>query len=428
MKDYFFTLIIQNMTTYIYFYDKIYMDVISMKFDVNISKDDYIKFWKENSNQHFLNSYWWGIVSKNNKGVEPLYVGLRDKDNNILCETLLLKKKTPLNMCYYYAPRGYVIDWNNKKLVDEFTNAIKKYMKDTNAIYLRIDPAIMYQEIDMEANPIKDGKNNYELFNYLKELGYKHKGFYKLYEGNQPRYTFRTINSKYNSFDEIEKSISKSTMRDIKRSYKYNLKIEISDNIDNFYKLHQRVAKKDDFHVNSESFFKDIYNTFKEGNYAKNFIAKINLKEVIKSLEEEKASIFNDERIKRIDKDIEFFKSKLTDEDEILIASMLCVYSENGAWALYIGTDEIAEYINIIQRFCLEFMKDSYDSGKEFSDLFGTVGDPHTKYKNLAGIFEYKRKLGGDYIEWMGDFDLVNKPFWYKVLPILLKIYRKIKK
>ena len=73
-------------------------------------------------------------------------------------------------------------------------------------------------------------------------------------------------------------------------------------------------------------------------------------------------------------------------------------------------------------------MKDAYDNKYEYADLFGTVGDPNTKYKNLAGIFEYKRKIGGDLIEFIGEFDLINKPFWYKVLPILLKVYRKIKK
>ena len=209
-------------------YVKIKMDVKYMKFDDNINKDEYIKFWKKNPNQHFLNSYWWGIVCQNNKNQIPKYVGLRDENNNIICETLLLIKETPLNMCYIYAPRGFLIDWNNKEIVNVFTRSLKDYMKKIKAIYLRVDPAVMYQEIDIEAKPIKGGKNNYDLFNYLRRLGYNHKGFYKLYEGNQPRYTFRTINTNYKSFDEIEKKISKSTMRDIKRSFKYNLKIELS--------------------------------------------------------------------------------------------------------------------------------------------------------------------------------------------------------
>jgi len=56
-----------------------------MKFDSNISKDEYIKFWKSNPNQHFLNSYYWGEINKKNSGRTPLYVGLRDENNNIVC-------------------------------------------------------------------------------------------------------------------------------------------------------------------------------------------------------------------------------------------------------------------------------------------------------------------------------------------------------
>ena len=73
-------------------------------------------------------------------------------------------------------------------------------------------------------------------------------------------------------------------------------------------------------------------------------------------------------------------------------------------------------------------MKDAYDNNYEFYDLFGTIGDPKTTYKNLAGLHEFKRKFGGEYIEFLGEFDLINKPVWYKILPHLLKIYRTLKK
>ena len=399
-----------------------------MKFDNNISKDEYIEFWKNNANQHFLNSYYWGEINKKNSGREPMYVGLRDKDNNILCETLLLVKKTPFNMCYIYAPRGYLIDWDNKELVKEFTNKLMEYMKEINCIYLRVDPAVMYQEIDEEANPIEGGKNNYELFDYLTSLGYQHKGFYKLYDGNQPRYTFRTFNKNYYSFEQIEQTISKTFMRSIKRSYNYDLVIEESNSIDEFYELVQKVSSKDGFKAYTKQYYEDIFKAFKKDNYIKNFIAKINIDKVIEKFEEQVKNEKNQDRINKLNKDINFLKENKTSDGDVIIASLICIYTENGAWSLYIGNDNIAEYTGTVNRLYYEFLKDSYLSNKEFSDLFGTVGDPHTKYKNLAGIFEYKRKLGGTYLEWMGDFDLVNKKFWYKVLPILLKIYRTIKR
>ena len=36
-----------------------------------------------------------------------------------------------------------------------------------------------------------------------------------------------------------------------------------------------------------------------------------------------------------------------------------------------------------------------------FFDLFGTPGDPNTKYKNLAKLHDFKRKFGDEYIEFM---------------------------
>jgi len=399
-----------------------------MKFDSNISKDEYIKFWKSNPNQHFLNSYYWGEINKKNSGRTPLYVGLRDENNNIVCETLLLRKDTPFKMCYLYAPRGYLIDWDNKEVLKVFTEELKKYMESINAIYLRVDPAVSYQDIDLEANPIPGGNNNYELFNYIVSLGYQHKGFYKLYNGNQPRYTFRTINKNYYNFEEVEQTISKTFMRSIKRSYNYDLVIEESNSIDEFYELVQKVSRKDGFKAYTKKYYEDIFNEFKKDNYIKNFIAKINIDKVIAKFEEQIKSEKNEDRINKLNKDINFLKENRKGDKDLVIASLICIYTENGAWSLYIGNDNIAEYTGTVNRLYYEFMKDAYLSNKEFSDLFGTVGDPHTKYKNLAGIYEYKRKLGGTYIEWLGDFDLVNKKFWYKVLPILLKIYRTIKR
>ena len=88
-----------------------------MKFDTNISEEEYKRFWEKSPNAHFLNAYYWGVCNQNKRKQTPVYVGLRDENNNIVAETLLLRRDTPLNMCYFYAPRGYLIDWSNKELV-----------------------------------------------------------------------------------------------------------------------------------------------------------------------------------------------------------------------------------------------------------------------------------------------------------------------
>ena len=397
-----------------------------MEFIKELKEKEYRDFWRSTPNNHFMQSYEWGQVQKKSRDQIPCYVGLKDK-GKLVAAALLLKKKTPLNMCYFYVPRGFTLDYSDEKVVSEFTKHLKEYLKEENAIYLKIDPPLMYQEIDEEANPIKDGINNYDVYENFIKLGYKHQGFNKLYEGNQPRYTFRTYFKKYASFDEVEKTFSKSFSKPLKRSYDYDLEIYEADEVKTFHELIKIISERDGFNPYSFDYYNNVFNELKKDNLVLVFNAKINPSKLIKKFEEQVKNDHNEDRKKRTLKDIEFLKG-LPNQKEYTCASLICTYSGSGAWSLYIGNDEAAIYTGTVNRLYYEFIKDAYENNYDYADLFGVVGDPHTKFKNLAGIYEYKRKIGGDYIEFIGEFDLINKPFWYKVLPILLKIYRKIKK
>ena len=400
-----------------------------MKFVKDLSEKEYQSFWEKTPNNHFMQSYEWGQACLKNRDLIPCYVGLKDENNELVAAALLLKKKTPLNMCYIYCPRGFTMDFNKKDILKEFTNKLKDYLKEEKAIYLKIDPPIRYQEIDEEGNKIESDNNNYELFNYFIDLGYKHKGFNKLYERNQPRYTFRTYFNKYNSFEEIEKTFSKSFSRPVKRSYNYDLEVYQSDEVKTFHDLIKLVSEKDGFGAYSYDYYKNVYDELSKKGYIKVYNVKINPSKLIDKFTKELELEKKEERKVKIQKDIYYFKEiSQTHKEEYTCASLICTYSKTGAWSLYIGNDEVATYTGTVNRLYYEFIKDAYDDNYEYADLFGVVGDPHTEYKNLAGIYEYKRKIGGDYVEFIGEFDLINKPFWYKVLPTLLNIYRKLKK
>lgn len=398
-----------------------------MKFIKNLSEEEYRKFWQETPNNHFMQSYEWGQACQKNRNQIPYYVGLKDDKDNIVAAALLLKKKTPFNMCYFYSPRGFTMNYENESILNEFTRNLKEFLKEEKAIYLKLDPPLMYHEVNEYAEKIDNGKNNYKIFNNFINNGYKHKGFNKLYEGNQPRYTFRTYFNKYTSLEDIEKSFSKSFQKPLKRSYQYDVEIYEANEVKSFHELIKLISSKDGFHEYSFDYYNNVYEELKKQNLIKIFNAKINPSTIISKLEEELKKEKKDERKTKIEKDIEYFKA-LPNQKEYTCASLICTYSKTGAWSLYIGNDEVATYTGTVNRLYYEFIKDAYENKYEYADLFGVVGDPKTKYKNLAGIFEYKRKIGGDCIEFIGEFDLINKPFWYKILPILLKIYRKIKR
>ena len=59
-------------------------------------------------------------------------------------------------------------------------------------------------------------------------------------------------------------------------------------------------------------------------------------------------------------------------------------------------------------------------------DQFGTVGDPQTN-PDFGTVHEFKRQWGGRYIEFIGEFDLVTKPFWFWLYESVRPAYRRLR-
>lgn len=407
-----------------------------MKFIENIDKDKYIKFTDNHQKSHFLQSYAWGQFCKRIKGQIPYYVGLENNDNNLVATALILLKKTPFGYSYGYCPRGFILDYSDLNLIKEFSSHLKQFMKDKKIIYIKFDPDISYQDIDEEGKPIEGGNNNYELYNYMLSLGYKHTGFYKLYEGNQPRYTFRIDLNK--DWEEIETKMSKSFLKSVKRSELYDFEIDNEPNVENFYHLIQCNSSKDDFDAHNLNYYKifteelekeKLVKYFNISIKPKNLINKFtkdidNLKLELEKNKKRKIDIIN--QINKLEKDIEIFNT--LKEEKVIICSLICTYTKNRSWSMFIGSNEVANLTFAVTRSYYEAIKDAYNKKYDFFDLFGTSGDPHTTYKNLAKLHDFKRKFGDKYIEFIGEFDLVNNKLLYKMLPCLLNVYRRIRK
>jgi len=412
-----------------------------MKIVDNLTEKEYKDFFYKSKYNHFLQSYEWGQASIA-KGQKPVYLGLKDDKGNLHAACLALRKNTPLKMCYFYAPRGIIIDYENYNLIKEFTEALKIYLKSVNAIYFKMDPGIVYQEIDEEAKPIENGFNNYKLFDYLTTLGYKHQGFSTLFTRNQPRYTFR-INTKRH-FEEIEKDMNKTFLKTVKRSYTYDMEVTNDYDNDTFYKLMCDIANRNNFNGNP----KEFYNAFDKENKKDDKVVYITIKlypdKILEKAQKELDEINNDLKngkipqkkqadtqniINRLKKDIETFKPYENKYPKGIVSLILtCPKTNTAMWTLYIGNNDIATYTFAVNRAYYEAIKYAQKQNYEFLDLFGTCGEPHTTENNYAGIHEYKRKIGGTYTEFIGEFDIITKPIWHKILPILLKIYRKIKR
>ena len=407
-----------------------------MKFIENVEINRYREFESNHKKSHFLQSYEWGLFCKRAKGQVPCYVGMEDENGNLVATCLILLRKTPFGFSYGYAPRGFILDYSNKDVIKVLTTYLKEYMKNNKIIYIKFDPDIKYQDIDENGNKIDGGENNYELYDYMLSLGYKHTGFYRLYEGNQPRYTFRINLNK--TWEEIEAKFNKSFMKSVKRSYSYNLIVDNDVKVDDFYRLLQSNSSKDDFDPHSLEYYKIFSEEMSKDNNMKYFNISIRPKELLENISKEIDALKKDlevskkkeadikNKISRLEKEKEVFSK--THKDEVCICSLICTYTKTHAWSLYIGSDDLANFTFAVTRSYYEAIEDAYNNGYEFFDLFGTPGDPNTKYKNLAKLHDFKRKFGDEYIEFIGEFDLVNNKLLYKMLPIMLKVYRKLRR
>ena len=80
----------------------------------------------------------------------------------------------------------YEIDLEILKI---FTEELTKYARKHKCIFIKIDPDIKRHDLDSEGNIL--GNDNNKLIEFLKNNGYKHKGFNIEFTNEQPRFTFR---------------------------------------------------------------------------------------------------------------------------------------------------------------------------------------------------------------------------------------------
>ena len=414
-----------------------------MKFIENIPKEKYEKFVKNHKKSHFLQSYAWGEFSKKEKNLIPHYVGLEDDKQNLVATALLLEKKLPLNLCYFYAPRGFILDYSNEEILKEFTTKLKDYSKKKKAIFFKIDPDIIYNSEDTLGNKLIE-KNNQEL-ELLKKLGYKHLGFTKNFETMQPRYTFRINMDR--PWEEIENNFSKTTKQRIKKAEDFFVEVKIGtkEDINTFYDLMILTENRKDFVTHNNQYYQSLYEIWNQDNSCNLFLGSIDLdkiinrqtniqdelKEELKQLPKENLSKSQnikkqelEKRMNKISNDLSRYTSLRTEYDNnITLSAHFIIEYGDKAWVLYAGNHNILTDTYTNYETYKTHIKYYYDKGTKIYDQFGTIGDLRED-NPLIGLHEFKKKFGGDYVEFTGEFDYVIKPFMYFIFTKLVPIYR----
>ena len=415
---------------------------------IELDSKKYDKYVKTHPKSHFLQSYAWGEFCKVGKNLTPYYLGLVDSKNNILAATLLLQKKLPLGLSYFYSPRGFVIDFTDSKLLKDFSMKVVEFVKEKKGIFLKIDPDLIWNEEDNNGEKVNVNYDSKKIFSTLTKIGFRHQGFTKNFETMQPRYTFRINLDR--PMEEIENNFSKTVKQRIKKgtSLGTNVRIGTINDIEEFSKLMMMTEDRKDFVSHDMKYYQNLYEIYNKHDNMKLFIGSINTTNVINEYEKEKEELLvnlnklnekeslstaNQKKKKelemRIDK-LEEYISEYSDArdkygEEIVLNSHVIIEYGNKAWTLYAGNHNVLSSSQSNYKVYYEHIKYCHDKGIKYYDHFGTVGDLNPKNPRY-GLHVFKKSFGGNYIEFIGEFDYVTNPLMYFCFTKLVPLYRTI--
>lgn len=414
-----------------------------MRFIQNVETQRYDDFVRNHpTKSHFLQSAAWGRFSEEEQGIVCHRVGLEDPATGELrAAALLLERRPSLFPPYLYAPRGYVLDYSDPDLMKEMTVAVRGFARERKAMFVAIDPDVERRDILPDGSPDPTGFDNQEVIDRLLSLGYRHRGFNLGFEGREPRFTFRI------DLTPDEKSIGKAftgnVLKNIKKSRHYALDIREGgyDDVKTLYEMITLTSKRDEFYAFPLRYYQNFYRCLAEADMAHLYIGSVDPVKTVALLKEELAECL--ERRKKLKKEgplnesyetearlgreIELFRGYAeTYPDGVTISAHLVVRYGVHSWAVHAGSRGIMNETFCNNRTYYEKLMAQKAAGCVWMDQFGTVGDPQTN-PDFGTVHEFKRQWGGRYIEFIGEFDLVTKPFWFWLYETVRPAYRRLR-
>lgn len=427
--------------------------MIKVKF-TELSEKEFTAFEKDHPYGSFYQTIGWGKLKKRN-GWNYYLVGLKDSEK-IVAGALLLEKKLPMGLSFIYSPRGFLIDYLDEKLLTTFTQEIKKFARKHHAIFVKIDPYVQLRERDIDGNVVENGFDNEKAIENLKKLGFRHNGYTLNMEDLQPRFAF-ALNLEGKTTEELLKDMESKTRQLIHKNEKNGIitrEITI-DEVDKFKEIMQHTADRRGFIDRPLSYYKNMLTDLKDG--AKIIIAEIDLEDynqrlkneisasekIVKEKEEAlsdptkkinpdktKKKIEQEQaNIKRLTKKLEEGEHLLQKHGKILTLGGI-IFMLHGSEILSLFGGSYEEYKDFLSPYSTYFHMIQYgvEHGYKKYNFYGISGDFANKKNELYGLYDLKRGFGGHVEEYLGEFDLVTKPFMYHVYHIAFALYGKVKK
>ena len=391
----------------------------------------------------YQTSQYGTLMSKH--GYSPLYLGL-DEGGEIRASALILVK-TQAGIKLGYSPRGFLIDFNDYQLVDDFTHNLKEYLARIGIVNLLIDPHVTHLERDKNGKPIASRQKGVNISESLKRIGYQHMGFNLYFENLKPRWnmvlkTEQTPIEVFNSFEKQTRTKIRNSLRKGVEVYKGN-----KNDLKMFY---QMINKK---HTRKYDYYLDMYDIFGRFNMFDVYFARINTEVFLKNSkllyehelqrnsrlaealqknirkQKDKVKLVNkkmesDKLLNSYKDDIIFGTKLYRDSKYIIVASNAIIKYGNEIFFLIDGINFKFKNFNANHLLKWKIIEEYRNKGYTKFHLNGITGD-FTRKNKYNGLFIFKKGFNAKVTEYIGEYSLViNKAKYglYKSFKPLTKL------
>lgn len=324
------------------------------------SYDDFICRY---TNGSFRQSYAWGEVMAYENEINR--IGVIDNEQLVASISLQKRKLPGLPWSFYYAPRGLNGNISSSGSIKALLNEVICQASRDRAIFLRIDPDVLDEDIDFRNSLIEYG------FNHLSKKNWSY--------FNYPRVLMRVDLTLPE--DILLGNMRKKHRQHIKTAANKGIvleKVESIENIFEFYNLMNDLSIRKGFPVRSVDYYIKLYNNF--GNDLKVLLAR---------------------------------------HDGKLVAGVMSLIFGGKSWYMHGATIEEKGNLHPVELLHWEIMKWAKGKGCSFYDLGGTGTDypPQIENKNY-NLYHFKQGFGANLTYLTGYYDLVFNPLLYRIFRI----------
>lgn len=376
---------------------------------------------------------------KEKKGWTKYYVGLKE-NGTILGATMMVAHNSFMHKKRFYAPRGVLIDYENKKLVETFFSELKEFIKKHNGYVFQMDPYYELRQHDIDGKIVENGFNHMETLEHLKSIG-----FHLMEKVEQLKWMF-ALDIEGKTIDELKKDFRQNTRNIINKTLKSNIVVrELEyEELSIFKKLTEETSERKNFDDKPLSYYQDMYQIFKPLNQIKYVIAEIHLADYIQTLKREQENITsklekltdskaNDGKRKEFGISLQSIQKKIKEAEQlrqekgdilVLSGGMFLLYGDE---VVYLFSGNYKEYMQFNAQYLIQWEMIQYAVNNHYKryNFYGITGIFDKKDKDY-GMYEFKKGFNGYVIELIGELELPIT-YHYKLHKTLSSIKHLVK-